>query len=332
MSAQWLLALILPGAVAWGVIAMLRRSRWAPPLADHPNERSLHAAPVPRVGGLGVMAGALPVAAGMASAPLAAILACAFALTVVSLADDVRSLPIQVRLPAHFAAATVAVLAFAAPESNPGGWGWIEACVAIVALVWITNLFNFMDGADGLAGGMAALGFAALALAAASAGATPLALVAASFASASAGFLPHNFPPARAFMGDAGSVPLGFLAGALGLHGALLGAWPLWFPALVFSPFIVDASVTIVRRLLRGERIWIAHRSHYYQRLVLAGWTRTRLALSAYALMAAAGASALAGRGAGPLLQCGIIFSWVVIYLLLLVAIERRLRRLSAAP
>lgn len=332
MSAQWLLALVLPGAVAWGSIEMLRRSRWAAPLADHPNERSLHAAPVPRVGGLGVMAGALPVAAGMASGPLGAILACAFALAVISLADDVHSLPIQVRLPAHIAAATVAVLAFAAPQSNQSGWGWIEACVAIFALVWMTNLFNFMDGADGLAGGMAALGFGALALAAATAGTMPLALVAASIASACAGFLPHNFPPARVFMGDAGSVPLGFLAAALGLHGALLGAWPFWFPALVFSPFIVDASVTIVRRLLRGERVWLAHRSHYYQRLVLAGWTRKQLALSAYALMAAAAASALAGRAAAPMLQCGIIFSWAVVYLLLLVAIERWLRRLSAAP
>ncbi|MGZ5583280.1 MAG: MraY family glycosyltransferase [Usitatibacter sp.] len=332
MSVQWLLALLLPGAVAWGIIAMLRLSRWAAVLADHPNERSLHVSPLPRLGGLGVMAGALPVAAAMASGPLAAILACAFALTLISLADDVRSLPIQVRLPAHFTAATVAVLAAAAPQLNPFAWGWIEACVAIVALVWMTNLFNFMDGSDGLAGGMAVLGFATLAVAAASAGAMSLAFVAASIASASAGFLLQNFPPARVFMGDAGSIPLGFLAGALGLHGALAGAWPLWFPVLVFSPFIVDASVTIMSRLVRGERIWLAHRSHYYQRLVLAGWTRRRLALGAYALMAAAAASALAGRQAAPMLQCGIIFSWLVIYLLLLVAIERRSRRFSAAP
>jgi UDP-N-acetylmuramyl pentapeptide phosphotransferase/UDP-N-acetylglucosamine-1-phosphate transferase len=327
VSPQWLLVLILPAAIAWAVIAMLRRSRWAARLADEPNERSLHAAPVPRLGGLGVMAGALPVAACVVSAPLAAIVACAFALTLVSLADDARSLPIPVRLPAHIAAATIAILAFASPQSNQAGLGWIEACVAIGALVWMTNLFNFMDGSDGLAGGMAAIGFAALAFAAAAAGATPLALVAAALASASAGFLPHNFPPARVFLGDAGSVPLGFLAGALGLHGALLGAWPIWFPLLVFSPFIVDATVTILRRLLRGERIWLAHRGHYYQRLVLGGWTRRRLALSGYALMAAAAASALAGRAAGPMLQCGIVFAWMVVYLLLLLVIERRLRR-----
>jgi UDP-N-acetylmuramyl pentapeptide phosphotransferase/UDP-N-acetylglucosamine-1-phosphate transferase len=190
----------------------------------------------------------------------------------------------------------------------------------------MTNLFNFMDGSDGLAGGMAAIGFGALAAGAAAAGAMALALTAAAIASASVGFLLHNFPPARVFLGDAGSVPLGFLAAALGLHGMLVGAWPLWFPFLVFSPFIADATVTILRRAARRERFWRAHRGHFYQRLVLAGWSRRALALRAYALMAAAGLSALAGRAQGPEVQFGIILGWAAFYALLLVAIERRLR------
>lgn len=322
MTPQWLAAAFVPAFVAWAVIALLRRSRWARLLADHPNERSLHAASMPRVGGLGIFAGILPIAAWVAHGPMAATLACAFALMLVSLADDVRSLPIEVRLPAHVTAAVVVVLA-SASASQPG-WGWIESLLWVAALVWMTNLFNFMDGTDGLAGGMAAIGFAALAIGAAAAGQVPLAIIATAVASASAGFLPHNFPPARVFMGDAGSIPLGFLAAALGMHGALANAWPAWFAFLVFSPFIVDATVTIVRRLLRGERIWIAHRSHAYQRLVLSGWSRTRTALAGYALMAAAAASALVARGQGVMLQCGIIFGWVAAYALLLALAERR--------
>jgi UDP-GlcNAc:undecaprenyl-phosphate/decaprenyl-phosphate GlcNAc-1-phosphate transferase len=324
MTPQWLLAAFAPALVAWVVIAALRRSRWARLLADHPNERSLHAVPVPRVGGLGIFAGALPIAAWAASGPMAVILACAFALLLVSLADDVRSLPIEVRLPAHVTAAAVVVLASAAFQANQPGWGWIESVLWVAAIVWMTNLFNFMDGTDGLAGGMAAIGFAALAIGAATAEEVPLAIVATAVASASAGFLAHNFPPARVFMGDAGSIPLGFLAAALGLHGVLANAWPAWFPFLVFSPFIVDATVTIVRRLLRRERIWIAHRGHAYQRLVLAGWSRTRTALTGYALMAAAAASALLARGEGAMLQCGIIFGWAAAYALLLTLAERR--------
>jgi UDP-GlcNAc:undecaprenyl-phosphate/decaprenyl-phosphate GlcNAc-1-phosphate transferase len=273
------------------------------------------------------MAGALPVAAIFSTEPIGALLACAAALALVSLADDVKSLPIEVRLPAHFAAALVAVLAAGAPQAPGEGLGVLQAALAILILVWMTNLFNFMDGTDGLAGGMATIGFATLAFAAFSADAVPLALAAAALASASAGFLWHNFPIARAFMGDSGSIPLGFLAGALGLLGALRGIWPAWFPVLVFSPFIVDATLTLARRIVSGERFWRAHRGHYYQRLILAGWSRRRLALHAYALMLAAALSALAARAAGPGAQLGILLGWAAGYLLLLIAIERHAGR-----
>jgi UDP-N-acetylmuramyl pentapeptide phosphotransferase/UDP-N-acetylglucosamine-1-phosphate transferase len=192
-----------------------------------------------------------------------------------------------------------------------------------MVIVWMTNLFNFMDGTDGLAGGMGMIGFGTLAFAATAAGAAPLALACVALAAACAGFLVFNFPPARVFMGDAGSIPLGFLAGALGLQGVVSGAWQAWFPLLVFSPFIVDATVTLLRGLIGGERVWIAHRRHAYQRLVLAGWTPRSVAWSGYALMAACALGALAIRPLEPMLQCGIIFCWAAIYALLLVAIER---------
>src|SRR5207344_2645488 len=110
-----------------------------------------------------------------------------------------------------------------------------------------------------------------------------------SISAAAAGFLIFNFPPAKIFMGDVGSIPLGFLAGAIGVTGWQQGLWPLWFPLVVFAPFIVDATVTLARRVLRGEAVWQAHRSHYYQRIILTGWSHRRTALAEYALMAGGG-------------------------------------------
>jgi UDP-N-acetylmuramyl pentapeptide phosphotransferase/UDP-N-acetylglucosamine-1-phosphate transferase len=163
-----------------------------------------------------------------------------------------------------------------------------------------------MDGSDGLAGGMAVIGFGTYGLAAWLGGNLELELLAWSIAAAAAGFLIFNFPPAKIFMGDVGSIPLGFLAGALGVAGWLQGLWPLWFPLIVFAPFIVDASVTLLRRALRRERIWQAHREHYYQRLILSGWSHRKTAIWEYALMLACAALALAGREAAAAMQAAV--------------------------
>jgi UDP-GlcNAc:undecaprenyl-phosphate GlcNAc-1-phosphate transferase len=320
-----LAALLAPALLAWAAIAILERTRWSQRLADLPNERSLHARPTPRIGGLGVLAGSLSIAAPHAAGPLAVVLACALALALISLVDDLRGLPVAVRLAAHGAAAALAMLAIAGTPEDSAAWlAWL---IAALAIAWSTNLFNFMDGSDGLAGGMALLGFGAYGIAAHGGGYTHLALVSLALASASAGFLLHNFPPARVFLGDAGSIPLGFLAGALGVHGIAIGAWPLAFPLLAFSPFLVDATLTLLMRAMRGEPVWQAHRSHHYQQLVLAGWSRRRLALAAYALMLAAAASALVLAAAGPMVQCGIISVWAAVYALLFLAIRRTTNR-----
>ena len=314
--------LLLPALVSALVIALARRSPLALLVVDRPNERSLHLRPTPRLGGLGIVAGALPPMCFAGDLSICVVATCAAFLAVVSFIDDMRSLPIEVRLPAHGAAALVAVLAFAS-SAAASPWGWLEAAAAVLAIAWMANLFNFMDGTDGLAGGMGVIGFAVLAIAAAQSGFAPLALAALATSSASAGFLLLNFPPARVFLGDSGSIPLGFLAGALGAWGVVLGAWPAWFPMLVFSPFLVEASVTLLRRLAGGERVWRAHRSHYYQRLVLAGWSRRRLVLAAYVLMVAVGASALAALGQDANVQYAIILAWAAIYASLLFAIGR---------
>jgi UDP-N-acetylmuramyl pentapeptide phosphotransferase/UDP-N-acetylglucosamine-1-phosphate transferase len=157
--------------------------------------------------------------------------------------------------------------------------------VFVLAIAWTANLYNFMDGSDGLAGGMTLIGFGAYAIAALSGGAAPLAGLCAAIAAAAAAFLAFNWHPARLFLGDVGSVPLGFLAGALGLAGWSQGLWPLWFPVLVFAPFMGDATLTLLKRALRRERVWEAHRDHYYQRLVRMGFGHRRTAGVEYAAM-----------------------------------------------
>lgn len=303
--------------VCWLVLALLLRRGRLP--MDHPNERSLHATPTPRIGGLGIMAGVGVAAGWMAGAGLLQgtlpVVLAAFALAALSVLDDVRSLPVALRLLAHFVAAVACLLAL-----GLSGWALLAGMLAVV---WMTNLYNFMDGSDGLAGGMAAIGFGALALAAWLGDAPGLAAFCAAIAATALAFLRFNFPPARIFMGDAGSIPLGFMAATLGIVGAMQHVWPWLFPLLVFSPFIVDAGVTLIRRALRGEKVWRAHRSHYYQRVVLLGATHRQLALASYALMLAAAALAFA------LLLYLQYTAWLLIlsaaiYLLVFLAIDSR--------
>ncbi|MHB1678395.1 MAG: MraY family glycosyltransferase [Sulfuriferula sp.] len=252
---------------------------------DMPNQRSLHTQPIPRTGGLGVAVG---VACGWALAGAAVpapLWAGAAALIGVSFLDDRYGLPAAVRFLVHGAIAGWLVLTLGIGV----GWG----VLAILVIVWMTNLYNFMDGADGLAGGMAVTGFAVYALVFASQGHAGLGLAAAVISAAALGFLLFNFPPARVFMGDAGSIPLGFLAAAFGLLGIVRQVWPVWFPLLVFAPFVLDATVTLVRRGLRGEKVWQAHKQHYYQRLIQMGWSHRRTALVEYGLMLASCAVAV---------------------------------------
>ncbi|MGK2950968.1 MAG: MraY family glycosyltransferase [Thiobacillus sp.] len=307
--------------ICWIVLAWLLRRRRLP--MDHPNARSLHVTPTPRIGGLGMMAGVGVASLWLVGTTLLPAMLAAFALAGLSLLDDVRGMPVAARFLAHFVAAAACMLALGLT-----GWALVGA---ILSVVWMANLYNFMDGTDGLAGGMAVIGFGALALAAWLGDAPELAAFCAAIAAAALAFLRFNFPPARVFMGDAGSIPLGFLAASLGIVGTMQHVWPWLFPLLVFSPFIVDASVTLIRRALRGERVWRAHRSHYYQRVVLLGATHRQLALAAYALMLVAAVLAFA------LLHNMQYTAWLLIlsaaiYLLIFLAIDWRWHRIPNEP
>lgn len=309
--------------LAGGLLELMLRGRLAMPL-DRPNERSLHAQPTPRSGGLAIMAGTL---AAFALLPAPMVLAApAFALACVSLADDWRGLPIAARFLAHASAAAVFV------GLTLGTLPWWMQIVLALAVMWMTNLYNFMDGSDGLAGGMSVFGFGFLGLAAHLAGDPTIALTGFCIASAALAFLVYNFHPARIFMGDAGSVPLGFMAAALGLLGWQRDLWPLWYPAAVFSPFIVDASATLARRFLRGERFWKAHRSHYYQRLVQMGWGHRRTALAEYALMLICGCAALWALGQPLYLQAVILLALAALFACLAVSVDVAWRRARKAP
>ena len=308
-------------AAALFAVWWLARGRFSTLALDRPNPRSLHEAPVPRTGGLGLHAGA-QLGLGIISPNLPAALWIAFiVLMLVSFLDDLREIPALWRLVAHLAACGLFVAAVL-----PGEYGILLAAVATLAIAWMANLYNFMDGSDGLAGGMAVIGFSIYGAAAWLAGSAEFALVNFSIAAAAAAFLAFNFHPARIFLGDAGAVPLGFLAAALGMIGWLQHDWTWWFPVLVFSPFVVDASVTLSRRLMRREKVWRAHRDHYYQRLVQLGWGHGKTAVAEYALMLASGLLALAALALPAGLQAALLAVAATTYLALIARIERAWR------
>jgi len=305
---------VLAAFVAWAVLVLLLRHADSLPL-DRPNSRSLHGHAIPRGGGLAIWAGWFAGTLWLNApkpwlAPLLIVIA-------ISLWDDRRGVHAAVRLAVHAGAAMLWVW-LADPIVNP--------VAAVIAVVWMANLYNFMDGSDGLAGLMTIVGFGAYAAAAAWAGADDTALFLA-LAAATAPFLVRNAPPARVFLGDVGSVPLGFLAAISGIAGWSNGWWPPWFPLLVFLPFIADASLTLALRLLRRARVWEAHREHYYQRLVQLGWGHSRTLKLFAALMLGSAGSALAALFWAPVLGLPLLVGWSLVLALIYAAIEYHWRR-----
>jgi UDP-GlcNAc:undecaprenyl-phosphate/decaprenyl-phosphate GlcNAc-1-phosphate transferase len=281
------------------LLVRLLLSRFASFALDEPNARSLHEQPVPRTGGVAVLAGTA-VSLALGGLPMWLAFLLALTLGAISFLDDLYGLPPTARLLAHVGAAGSLLWYVLWPMYV------VELIVLTLAVAWITNLYNFMDGSDGLAGGMSVIGFGTYAAAAQLGGDAALATLCIALAGASAGFLVYNFHPARIFLGDIGSIPLGFLAGSLGVVGWRNDLWPLWFPVLVFGPFIGDATVTLVRRLIRGERLSQAHRDHYYQRMVRAGLGHRATAYIAYVAMLACAGAALYGRTQSPYLQAAV--------------------------
>jgi UDP-N-acetylmuramyl pentapeptide phosphotransferase/UDP-N-acetylglucosamine-1-phosphate transferase len=227
--------------------------------------------------------------------------------------DDRDALPPRLRLGVHIAAAVVLILfgplptrlllpGLEIPLALPVG-----ALLTVIYVTWLINLYNFMDGLDGLAGGMGVIGFGTFAVLGGVAGHVPFSAVNLIIATATAGFLLVNFPPARLFMGDIGSTGLGLLAAVMSLWGDTNGIFPLWIGILVFSPFFVDASLTLLIRLIRKDNLFEAHQDHWYQQLARSGRSARRVLSIEYPLMLGCAASALLA----PVLTAG--GQWVVI-------------------
>ncbi len=286
---------------------------------DVPNHRSLHVLPVPRSGGIAMLAGIF-VGFAVMQTPLVIVLPVTV-LVAFSHFDDLLGLPIPLRIGAQLAAAAGFVYA-SLPGLTPA-----LLIPTVLGIMWVTNLYNFMDGSDGLAGGMTVIGFSFLGIGSWMSGDEALLIDCAVVAAGGAAFLLFNFPPARLFMGDAGSVPIGFLASVLSLSGWRDGNWPLWFPAAVFSPFIVDATVTLLKRAGAGERVWEAHNKHYYQRLVRMGWGHRKTALAEYALMLASGGAALWALREPPYLQLCALVGLVALHAILALWVDYAWRR-----
>jgi len=256
------------------------------------------------------------------------------ALVVVSAIDDVREVRVLPRLAVHAMAAVWAagwlVARWEGVPDTPIGAATAAVALALV-IAWSANLYNFMDGTDGLAASMGAIGFAAYGLAtgdptadAADSSAAPTLFAA---AAAIFPFLAVNWPRASMFLGDVGAVPLGFLAAVFGIAGIVSHGWPAWFPLLVFLPFIADATLTLARRARRRERLWEGHRSHFYQRLhqLGAGHGGT-LAIYASAMVGTA-ATALGCRVWAPAAGWWALAAWIAVVLMLFATIDYHWRK-----
>ena len=266
---------LLAGIAAFAVAALVRRHALALGLVAEPNARSSHSVPTPSGGGLGIVAGGTigGVFAAFHDRPdLLLVTALALLVAALGFVDDRRPLPALLRLPVQLLlvglmAALVSLSPLLRDLGFDGAWLPALAVLTLAAVYWL-NIFNFMDGIDGLAGAQAAfmLGAGVL-LALPAAGLAPQMWWMAALATATLGFLVLNWPPARIFMGDAGSTYLGAMIAWLALVSVAAGWLSAWQWLILGALFIADASLTLLRRLLRREPIFSAHRLHAYQHL-----------------------------------------------------------------
>ena len=354
---------ILPALLAFVSAWLITRSLCSPnsflSIFAHPNDRTLHSTPTPQTGGLAVIASvviALLAAAsvlalvqpsqpllpkGVASGSLWIVVSMLLVFTV-SFIDDCIGLPASLRLGVQAAAAFIIISGVGLTLSSipiPGGLtielGLAAIPVSALLLIWMANLYNFMDGMDGFAGGMTFWGFGFLAYFGWQTHFPVMLIISTFVAMGALGFLMHNFPPARIFMGDAGSITLGFLAGTFMILGVRDGIFDLWVPIMIFSPFIADATATLLRRALLRKRIWEAHREHYYQRVVLSGWSHRRTVLAEYGIMILCGGLAVAyhhSTDKGRLIILGVWAGMFVLLAMLVRALERKKAMACSVP
>jgi UDP-N-acetylmuramyl pentapeptide phosphotransferase/UDP-N-acetylglucosamine-1-phosphate transferase len=309
------------------LIPLLRRAA----VLDRPNERSSHVVPTPRGGGIAVVAAILVawlavVAVGLVGPRMLIICFGAGLLAAISWLDDLGGLSLSMRLVAQLVAVGLGILPALPEELVFRGWlpPGLDAVAAVLLWLWFINLFNFMDGIDGLAGSeAAAIGIGLVLYASVGMTRSPgLALLSAAVAAAALGFLVWNWAPARIFLGDVGSVPLGYLLGCLLLGVTADGGWKI---ALILPLyFLADSTITLLRRLFRGERFWLPHRQHFYQRAAQRGLGHAEIVyrvIAADVLLVGCGWAAENGWGVVALGAAAVV---VAVLLLSLAGVLRR--------
>lgn len=313
---------------------LLGKNAWLD-LVDTPVERSLHIQPTPNGGGIAILTsilvlGALATYLYPGYHAIGVIALCILIVGSISLYDDLKGVRPAHRLIVHSLAAILLIISgfkWSSLELPGLLFYWPETVVSIVSylfIVWLINLYNFMDGIDGFAGGMAVIGFGTFSIFGFIWEEWYFMLLSMIIASSAAGFLVFNFPPAKIFMGDIGSSVLGLLVAVFALWGTKERIFPLWISILIFSPFIVDATVTLIKRAINKERIWEAHNNHFYQKLTKSGWGHKKTVLVEYFLMIMCSASALFINFRPATEKWLMLLSWVLVYIALIIIINKK--------
>lgn len=245
-----------------------------------PGERQSHAVATPTGGGLGILLSLLVTTLCLQIlVPLPGfwwqgMLPGVILLAVVGWRDDRRSVSALLRLLIQLAV-SLWLLGFTKLQFLSVETGWLIA--GVVAMVWYMNMYNFMDGSDGMAASQGVFAGVMMAVLFHNDGHDAMALLALAVAAACAGFLPLNLPTARVFMGDVSSVPLGFIFAALSAYAIKAGSFGLPVVILIMALFIIDATMTLLARVIRREQWYTAHAQHVYQRLIVHGWSHRRV-------------------------------------------------------
>jgi UDP-N-acetylmuramyl pentapeptide phosphotransferase/UDP-N-acetylglucosamine-1-phosphate transferase len=308
-------------------VYFIRRYAERRQILDHPNERSSHSMPTPRGGGLAIVI--LVIGTGLSFAKEAALshaliyLVCGLVIAYLGWRDDVHSLSPRVRFAVQGLVAVVSIYGLGyfksvtIPLFGELGLGVAGAIITFMWIIGLTNAYNFMDGIDGIAGGVALAGGLGWMLLATNAH-SPFAFgIALATAASSLGFLAHNWSPARIFMGDVASTFLGYTFAVLPLLSSDKSGDALMLGTLLMWTFILDASVTFFQRAFRRENVFTAHRTHLYQRLVIGGYSHAAISTLYISLTLLAGLLSYAWSWgqvyAPPLIIIGLPLIWILL-------------------
>lgn len=310
------------------VYLVLRYSRQLG-LVDVPNERSSHDKPTPSGGGLGIITGLLlsftlylalkqP---QIESSSLLCLIGCLVLIGLVGFLDDIHDLSKALRLLSHIIAAIIVIVVIGPlrsidiPFLGDIKFGFMAVPVTLIWIIGVTNIYNFMDGIDGLAGGEGVLVGAFISCTGFMVGNNLMGALGSFIAASSLGFLVFNIPPAKIFMGDSGSTTLGFVFATIAIIGSQAKGNPVPFLVFVFllSNFLFDATITLIMRIIRKENWRVAHSKHFYQKAVKSGYTHRQVTLFEYVLELLLGVASIIYISSKDLVQCTILILVLIV-------------------